>query len=73
MTYSFDSSKDFIDQFKYLFSVMKGACQRDDKVTNYHIIQGLPDNATDYEDEEEQTDCKLNISQLKAELKWKNK
>lgn len=52
---------------------MKGACQRDDKVTNYHITQGLPDNATDYEDEEEQSDCKLNISQLKAELKWKNK
>ena len=37
LTYNYNSEKDFIEQFKYYFNLLKGAYYRDDKVANYYL------------------------------------
>lgn len=37
LTYKYDSSKDFIEQYIYYFNLLKGAYYRDDKVANYFV------------------------------------
>lgn len=37
LTYNYNPEKDFIDQFKYYFNLLKGAYYRDDKVANYYL------------------------------------
>ena len=45
LTYKYNPEKDFIEQFKYYFKLLKGAYFRDNKVTNYQLV--LVDNYTD--------------------------
>lgn len=62
LTYNYNPDKDFIQQFKYYFYLLKGAYQRDDKVENYYIMTGnvydivecisIPDTDTYTEDEQ---------------------
>lgn len=53
LTYLYDSSKDFIEQFKYYFNLLKGAYLRDDKVANYYMQLGeVYDKAEDSFSEE---------------------
>lgn len=40
LTYKYDSSKDFVEQFIYYFNLLKGAYLRDDKVANYYLQLG---------------------------------
>lgn len=40
LTYKYDSSKDFVEQFIYYFNLLKGAYLRDDKVANYQLALG---------------------------------
>lgn len=37
LTYNYNPSKDFIEQFIYYFKLLKGAYYRDDKVANYYV------------------------------------
>ena len=37
LTYNYNPNKDFIEQFKYYFNLLKGAYYRDDKVANYYL------------------------------------
>lgn len=37
LTYNYNPSKDFIEQYIYYFKLLKGAYQRDDKVANYYV------------------------------------
>lgn len=47
LTYKYDSSKDFIEQFVYYFKLLKGAYYRDDKVANYYVGLGEAENKAD--------------------------
>ena len=40
LTYLYDNTKDFIEQFKYYFNLLKGAYLRDDRVANYYLSIG---------------------------------
>lgn len=37
LTYNYNPSKDFIEQYIYYFKLLKGAYYRDDKVANYYV------------------------------------
>lgn len=37
LTYNYNPSKDFIEQYIYYFNLLKGAYYRDDKVANYYV------------------------------------
>lgn len=37
LTYNYNPSKDFIEQYIYYFQLLKGAYYRDDKVANYYV------------------------------------
>lgn len=37
LTYNYNPSKDFIEQYIYYFKLLKGAYNRDDKVANYYV------------------------------------
>lgn len=37
LTYNYNASKDFIEQYVYYFNLLKGAYYRDDKVANYYV------------------------------------
>lgn len=37
LTYCYQSDNDFIEQYKYYFSMLKGAYYRDKKVDNYRL------------------------------------
>lgn len=53
LTYLYDNSKDFIEQFKYYFNLLKGAYYRDDQVANYYMQLGeVYDKAEDSFSEE---------------------
>lgn len=48
LTYKYDSSKDFVEQFIYYYNLLKGAYIRDDKVANYYLALGeVYDNTVD--------------------------
>lgn len=37
LTYNYNPSRDFIEQYIYYFQLLKGAYYRDDKVANYYV------------------------------------
>lgn len=37
LTYNYNPDKDFIEQYKYYFNLLKGAYYRDDRVANYYL------------------------------------
>lgn len=71
LTYNYNPDKDFIDQYKYYFNLLKGAYYRDDKVTNWlvtHIEDNpveIPDTIPDEQPLKKKDDF---INNLKSEL-----
>lgn len=77
LTYNYNPSKDFIEQYIYYFKLLKGAYYRDDKVANYYVelvevydkvdtISGA-DTTTDSEDNPKPKD-KKKLTDLKKEI-----
>lgn len=71
LTYNYNPDKDFIDQYKYYFNLLKGAYYRDNKVTNW-LVTHIEDNPVEIPDTipDEQPNKKKDdfISNLKSEL-----
>lgn len=71
LTYNYNSKVDFIDQFKYYFSLLKGAYYRDNKVTNW-LVTYIEDNPVEIPDiipDEQPVNKKDDfINNLKSEL-----
>lgn len=71
LTYNYNPGKDFIDQYKYYFNLLKGAYYRDNKVTNW-LVTHIEDNPVEIPDTlpDEQPIKKKDdfISNLKSEL-----
>lgn len=72
LTYNYDSSKDFREQFKYYFNLLKGAYYRDNLVENY-VVQtiedrAVPDTIQPIEEEEPKKKDKPSISDLKNKV-----
>lgn len=71
LTYNYNPDKDFIDQYKYYFNLLKGAYYRDNKVTNW-LVTHLEDNPVEIPDTipDEQPIKKKDdfINNLKSEL-----
>ena len=69
LTYNFNPDKDFIDQFRYYFKLLKGAYYRDSKVEYYHLknLEGI-DIADSSAQEEEPYKDKKDINQLKRDI-----
>lgn len=49
LTYNYNPDKDFIDQFKYYFNLLKGAYYRDNKATNW-LVTYIEDNPVEIAD-----------------------
>ena len=68
MTYKYNPSKDFVEQFKWLFNQLKGAYYRDDRANHFYQLRedliSIPDNLPDTEQEE---DLSI-INRLKAQI-----
>lgn len=69
LTYNYDPDKDFVEQYKYYFNLLKGAYQRADKVEQYRIssIEGF-DVADLVSEEEPVGDKKTKFSELKNSI-----
>ena len=79
LTYNYNPEKDFIEQFKYYFNLLKGAYFRDDKVANYYLsLSDVPDISYKTDEEEVKTEEKISMDKLKQninsrkEIIWKN-
>lgn len=69
LTYNYNPEKNFIEQFKYYFNLLKGAYYRDDKVANYYLsLSDVPDITYKTDEEEEKTDKKGSINKLKQSI-----
>lgn len=69
LTYNYNPEKNFIEQFKYYFNLLKGAYYRDDKVANYYLsFSDVPDITYKTDEEEEKTDKKISINKLKQSI-----
>ena len=68
LTYNFNPDKDFIDQFRYYFKLLKGAYYRDSKVENYHLsrLEGI--DIADKPEEESHSVRKMDILELKKDV-----
>ena len=68
MTYKYNPSKDFVEQFKWLFNQLKGAYYRDDRANHFYQIRedliSISDNIPDTEQEE---DLSI-VNRLKAQI-----
>lgn len=70
LTYNYQPSLDFKEQYIYYFNLLKGAYYRDDKVSGYYLTL---DAATDIADNPDSTDepvkaDKPSLSNLKADI-----
>lgn len=74
LTYNYNPDKDFIDQFKYYFNLLKGAYFRDDSVANYQlqIVDTFPDkyfkDTDDFELEQPVKKKTISMDDLKAKV-----
>lgn len=69
LTYNYNPEKNFIEQFKYYFNLLKGAYFRDDKVANYYLsFSDVPDITYKTDEEEVKTDKKISINKLKQSI-----
>lgn len=68
LTYNYNSEKDFIEQYKYYFNLLKGAYNRADKVEKYHLgtIEGM--DIADRIDEELPSKDKIKFSDIKTNI-----
>ena len=73
LTYNYNPDKDFIEQFKYYFNLLKGAYYRDDKVANYYLYLVDDYSGLDKEDIEYYEDTpvkKTSINDLKNKIHY---
>lgn len=69
LTYNYNPSVDFIEQFKYYFNYLKGAYYRDDKVANYYLgLDSAADIADNPTDDTDQPTDKPKLTSLKANI-----
>lgn len=70
LTYKYNPDRDFIDQFKYYFKLLKGAFYRDDKVANYRlsIDSSIALNIPDNPDTEPADKSTLSLTELKNNI-----
>ena len=68
LTYNYNPDKDFIDQFKYYFNLLKGAYNRADKVEKYHIANLSGVDVADFINEETPSKERIQFNQLKSEI-----
>ena len=69
LTYNYNPEKDFIEQFKYYFNLLKGAYFRDDKVANYYLsLSDVPDISYKTDEEEVKTEEKISMDKLKQNI-----
>lgn len=75
LTYNYNPSKDFIEQYIYYFNLLKGAYYRDDKVANYYVelvevydkVDTADNSDTSYYSEDKPKD-KKKLTDLKKEI-----
>lgn len=75
LTYNYNPSKDFIEQYIYYFNLLKGAYYRDDKVANYYVelvevydkVDTADNSDTSYCSEDKPKD-KKKLTDLKNEI-----
>ena len=69
LTYNYNPEKDFVQQYKYYFNLLKGAYYRDNKITSYLVIpiedRDFPD--TEYEEPTPTPNADF-IEAIKAEI-----
>ena len=68
LTYNYNPDKDFIEQFKYFFRLLKGAYYRDNKVENYHLnrLEGI--DIADKPEEDSPSVQKIDLTELKTKI-----
>ena len=76
LTYNYNPSKDFIEQYIYYFQLLKGAYYRDDKVANYYVelvevydkVDTADNSDTSYNSSEDKPKEKRKLTDLKKEI-----
>lgn len=69
LTYNYNPEKNFIEQFKYYFNLLKGAYYRDDRVANYYLsLSDIPDISYKTDEEEVKTEEKISMDKLKQNI-----
>lgn len=68
LTYNYNPDKDFIEQFKYYFNLLKGAYYRDDRVANYYLDLKEAYEVPDIIDDEPEEVPKSSFNDLKDKI-----